>query len=100
MRHQDLISKEASFEYMRNEGERVLLEALDELEVSLSTLDGKRSDCNHIFLNFVPCVTLDPQKVVDTVRDFVLRYGARLWKLRVLQVSVVLFICMYFQPNF
>uniref|UniRef100_A0A915K8S8 Acetyl-CoA carboxylase n=1 Tax=Romanomermis culicivorax TaxID=13658 RepID=A0A915K8S8_ROMCU len=88
VRHQDLISKEASFEYMRNEGERVLLEALDELEVAFSTPEAKRSDCNHIFLNFVPCVTLDPQKVVDTVRDIVVRYGLRLWKLRVLQAEL------------
>ena len=32
-RHSDLITAAASFEYMKNEGERLLLEALDELEV-------------------------------------------------------------------
>ena len=35
IRHSDLITAAASFEYMKNEGERLLLEALDELEVFL-----------------------------------------------------------------
>ncbi|CDW53052.1 CPSase L D2 and Carboxyl trans and Biotin lipoyl and Biotin carb C and CPSase L chain and ACC central domain containing protein [Trichuris trichiura] len=80
---------EASFDYLRNEGERVLLESLDELEVAFNSHpDARRCDCNHIFLNFVPCVTLDPQKVVDTVSEIIVRYGVRLWKLRVLQAEL------------
>lgn len=63
IRHSDLITKEASFEYLENEGERVLLEAMDELEVAFSHPDSKRTDCNHIFLNFVPSVIMDPAKV-------------------------------------
>ena len=34
IRHSDLVTAAASFEYMKNEGERLLLEALDELEVA------------------------------------------------------------------
>ena len=34
IRHSDLITSEASFEYLKNEGERLLLESLDELEVA------------------------------------------------------------------
>jgi len=63
IRHSDLITKEASFEYLENEGERVLLEAMDELEVAFSHPDSRRTDCNHIFLNFVPSVIMDPAKV-------------------------------------
>ena len=63
IRHSDLITKEASFEYLQNEGERVLLEAMDELEVAFSHRYAKHTDCNHIFLNFVPCVIMDPAKV-------------------------------------
>lgn len=63
IRHQDLITKEASFEYLQNEGERVLLEAMDELEVAFSHPYARRTDCNHIFLNFVPTVIMDPAKV-------------------------------------
>lgn len=64
IRHSDLITKEASFEYLQNEGERVLLEAMDELEVAFSHPHSKRTDCNHIFLNFVPTVIMDPAKVL------------------------------------
>jgi acetyl-CoA carboxylase/biotin carboxylase 1 len=64
IRHSDLITKEASFEYLQNEGERVLLEAMDELEVAFSHRYAKRTDCNHIFLNFVPTVIMDPAKVI------------------------------------
>lgn len=54
--------QEASFEYLQNEGERLLLEAMDELEVAFSNTNT-RTDCNHIFLNFVPTVIMDPIKV-------------------------------------
>lgn len=55
-------TQEASFEYLQNEGERLLLEAMDELEVAFSNT-SVRTDCNHIFLNFVPTVIMDPSKV-------------------------------------
>ncbi|XP_029649542.1 acetyl-CoA carboxylase-like isoform X2 [Octopus sinensis] len=85
IRHSDLVTKEASFEYLQNEGERTLLEAMDALEVAFSHPFSKRTDCNHIFLNFVPTLTLsEPGKLEDTVRNIVMRYGSRLWKLRVM----------------
>ncbi|CAG7704187.1 unnamed protein product [Allacma fusca] len=88
IRHSDLITKEASFEYLQNEGERLLLESMDELEVAFSHPHSKRTDCNHIFLNFVPTVIMDPSKIEESVRNMVLRYGPRLWKLRVLQAEL------------
>ncbi|NXG35796.1 ACACB carboxylase, partial [Dromaius novaehollandiae] len=92
VRHSDLITKarwhgEASFEYLQNEGERLLLEAMDELEVAFNNITV-RTDCNHIFLNFVPTVVMDPSKIEESVRSMVMRYGSRLWKLRVLQAEV------------
>ncbi|KAJ3603855.1 hypothetical protein NHX12_028596 [Muraenolepis orangiensis] len=88
IRHSDLITKEASFEYLQNEGERLLLEAMDELEVAFSNTTVHRTDCNHIFLNFVPTVVMDPSKIEESVRSMVMRYGSRLWKLRVLQAEL------------
>ncbi|KAL0809386.1 hypothetical protein ABMA28_011580 [Loxostege sticticalis] len=88
IRHQDLITKEASFEYLQNEGERVLLEAMDELEVAFSHPLAKRTDCNHIFLNFGPTVIMDTAKIEESVLGMVMRYGPRLWKLRVLQAEI------------
>ena len=67
-------------------GERLLLEAMDELEVAFSHPYSRRTDCNHIFLNFVPTVIMDPSKIEESVRSMVMRYGSRLRKLRVLQV--------------
>lgn len=69
-------------------GERLLLEAMDELEVAFSHPYSRRTDCNHIFLNFVPTVIMDPSKIEESVRAMVMRYGPRLWKLRVLQVQL------------
>lgn len=63
IRHSDLITKEASFEYLEKEGEKLLLEAMDELEVAFSHQLAKRTDCNHVFLNFVPTVIMNPSKV-------------------------------------
>lgn len=76
IRHSDLITKEASFEYLQNEGERVLLESMDELEVAFSHRHAKHTDCNHIFLNFVPCVIMDPAKVrfQNKRQDFQLKF--------------------------
>ncbi|CAL7951788.1 unnamed protein product [Xylocopa violacea] len=88
IRHSDLITKEASFDYLHNEGERVLLEAMDELEVAFSHPLAKRTDCNHIFLNFVPTVIMDPLRIEESVTNMVLRYGPRLWKLRVRQAEI------------
>ncbi|XP_043924452.1 acetyl-CoA carboxylase 2 [Protopterus annectens] len=87
IRHSDLITKEASFEYLQNEGERLLLEVMDELEVAFNNTTV-RTDCNHIFLNFVPTVIMDPSKIEESVRSMVMRYGSRLWKLRVLQAEL------------
>ncbi|VEN41740.1 unnamed protein product [Callosobruchus maculatus] len=92
IRHSDLITKEASFEYLQNEGERVLLEAMDELEIAFSHPQSKKTDCNHIFLSFVPSVIMDPTKIEEAVTSMVMRYGPRLWKLRVLQAEIKLVI--------
>ena len=58
IRHADLVTSEASFEYLKNEGERLLLESLDELEVAHAHPMAKKTEGNHIFLNFVPTVTM------------------------------------------
>ena len=51
IRHSDLVTKEASFEYLQNEGERMLLEALDELELAFSHPDV--SQVLHVILVFI-----------------------------------------------
>ena len=64
IRHQDLVTKDASFEYLESEGERTVMEALDALEFAMSHPQSKKTDCNHIFLNFASTLTVkDPATV-------------------------------------
>jgi acetyl-CoA carboxylase / biotin carboxylase 1 len=88
IRHSDLITKEASYEFLRNEAERTLLEALNELEVAFSHPLANKTDCNHIYMCFVPCVYIELAKVEESVRTMVLSYGLRLWRLRVHQAEL------------
>ena len=75
IRHSDLATKEISYEYLRNEAENTLLEAMDGLEVALSHPLAKKTDCNHVFMGFVPIVCIEPRKLEESVREMVIRYG-------------------------
>ncbi|XP_028408241.1 acetyl-CoA carboxylase-like isoform X2 [Dendronephthya gigantea] len=87
VRHADFVSKEASFEYLEKESEIQCLETLDQLEIAFEQ-SPKRTDCNHLFLNFVPCIVIEPHKMEESIRSIVIRYGKRLWRLRVLQAEM------------
>lgn len=89
MRNPDLVSKEATIELMQDAGERLLVEALDEMEVKFS--DRKTygpTDCNHVFINFVPVVEMDPVAYSKELEKMIRRYGERLWQLRVLEAEI------------
>jgi acetyl-CoA carboxylase/biotin carboxylase 1 len=73
-------------------GERLLLEAMDELEVAFTHALAPKTDCNHIFLNFVPKVTMDPTKVPYV------RYVVRTTAMLVI-LSSFLFYLFVFNPN-
>ena len=81
IRHSDLVTKEASYEYLKSEAERTLLEAIDELEIAFSHPLANKTDCNHIFMCFVPTVCIDPTKLEESIRTMVLRYGMLLVEL-------------------
>ncbi|EDV27057.1 uncharacterized protein TRIADDRAFT_22916, partial [Trichoplax adhaerens] len=98
IRHSDFVTKDASYEYLEKEGERYLLEALDTLEVLVISPEAS-TDCNHIFLNFVPTVIMDPTKIEENVRRMVLRYGKRLLSLRVLQAEIKMTIRLYMHAD-
>eukprot|EP00047_Mylnosiga_fluctuans_P011844 m.23124 g.23124 ORF g.23124 m.23124 type:complete len:2267 (+) comp3852_c0_seq1:80-6880(+) len=89
MRHADLIDNSpASVDIIHNAGEKQLLEMLDELELRFPDQKYGRTDCNHIFLNIVPVVVCDPLAYSKRLADMVMRYGERLWKLRVMEAEV------------
>lgn len=86
--HSDLISENASFEYLKKEGEQILLEVLDEIEIAAWHPNLSKCGCNHLFLNFLPCVIMSPKLVQDSVTQMIQCYIARLWKLKVLQIEM------------
>jgi len=87
IRHSNLTDKRTSLNYLTAEGERMLLEAIDELDLAMQSGTVK-TDCNHIFLNFVPTVVMNKIKLVSHIRELVLRYGIRLWKMRITQAEL------------
>ncbi|CAB4030503.1 acetyl- carboxylase-like isoform X2, partial [Paramuricea clavata] len=87
VRHADFVSKEASFDYLEKESEIQCLETMDQLEIAFDQ-SPKRTDCNHLFLNFVPCIVIESHRLEESIRSIVIRYGKRLWRLRVLQAEM------------
>ncbi|XP_018652089.1 acetyl-CoA carboxylase [Schistosoma mansoni] len=93
IRHADLVSREASFEYLQSEAEQILLEAMDALDLASGHPDASRTMGNHIFLNFVPVLLLeDINRLKSTIRKVVMRYARRFLRLRVSQAELKLHI--------
>ncbi|KAH8862498.1 Acetyl-CoA carboxylase [Schistosoma japonicum] len=93
IRHADLVSREASFEYLQSEAEQILLEAMDALDLASGHPDASRTMGNHIFLNFVPVLLLeDISRLKSTIRTTVMRYARRFLRLRVSQAELKLHI--------
>ncbi|CAH8430098.1 unnamed protein product [Dicrocoelium dendriticum] len=91
IRHADLLSCEASFEFLQSEAERTLLEAMDALELAYTHPGASHVMGNHIFLNFAPILVLeDLNHLKSTIRRTVLRYARRFIRLRVTQAELKL----------
>ncbi|TPX37671.1 acetyl-CoA carboxylase [Synchytrium microbalum] len=73
-------------DFLVSEGNRILVDIMDALEVVSSTYPN--TDCNHLFINFVPTFELDLSTVESSLHEFIERHGIRLWKLRVTQAEV------------
>lgn len=63
IRHSDFVTKEASFEYMEKEGERMFLEAIDQLEVAFNNPDV----CGTCCLLFVYIVIFSQQELTAII---------------------------------
>ncbi|KAK9693755.1 acetyl-coenzyme-A carboxylase, partial [Basidiobolus ranarum] len=68
-------------DYLVSESDRLLTDILDALEIVSSTY--KNSDCNHLFINFIPTFVLEPEQVESALTGFIDRHGKRLWRQRV-----------------
>ncbi|KAF9175178.1 acetyl-coenzyme-A carboxylase [Mortierella sp. AD011] len=68
-------------DYLISETDRLVNDILDALEIVGATY--KQSDCNHLFINFIPTFQLDATEVESALKGFIDRHGKRLWRLRV-----------------
>jgi len=49
----------------------------------LNMAENPKSDCNHIFMNFIPTVAMSPDSIKETFKGFLERHGKRMVRLRV-----------------
>ncbi|OZJ03120.1 hypothetical protein BZG36_03869 [Bifiguratus adelaidae] len=68
-------------DYLISESDRLLTDILDALEIVGQQY--KNSDCNHLFINFIPTFSVEPEEVEHALSGFIDRHGKRLWRLRV-----------------
>ncbi|KAJ3296515.1 acetyl-coenzyme-A carboxylase [Borealophlyctis nickersoniae] len=81
-----VLSTVTTHEFLVSEGNRILTDILDALEIVGAAYPN--TDCNHLFINFIPTFELDMNLVETSLRDFVERHGQRLWKLRVTTAEI------------
>ena len=84
--YQGQVANINTHDFLVSEGNRILVDIMDALEVVSSTYPN--TDCNHLFINFVPTFELDLSTVEASLHEFIERHGIRLWKLRVTQAEV------------
>lgn len=72
---------EVPTDYLVSEADRVISESLDALELKFAMYPN--SDCNQIFMNFIPTVRVSIADIKDTFRGFIERHGKRMQRLRV-----------------
>jgi len=88
MRYPDLPAGMDYTEFLQTAGESQLVEALDEIEVLYNDPKYAKSDCNHLYINSVPIVSLEPEVFAKQLNVIVLRYAKRLRKLRVTEAEI------------
>ncbi len=57
-------------------------------QTHIQILQSVRTDCNQIFLHFVPPIILDPYKIQERMLSLVSQFGIRLYKLRVTEAEI------------
>ncbi|KAJ3014968.1 acetyl-coenzyme-A carboxylase [Thoreauomyces humboldtii] len=73
-------------DFLVSEGNRILTDIMDALEIVGAQYPN--TDCNHLFVNFVPTFEIDVDAAEASLKEFVERHGQRLWKLRVATAEV------------
>ncbi|KAI8616899.1 acetyl-CoA carboxylase [Chytriomyces sp. MP71] len=71
----------STHDFLVSEGLRILTDILDALDIVSAKYPN--TDCNHIFINFIPTFQLDISVIRHSLKDLVDRNKRRLWKSRV-----------------
>ncbi|KAI8812785.1 acetyl-CoA carboxylase [Cladochytrium replicatum] len=81
-----VLSTVRTIDYLVSEGSRILSDIMDTMEIVSAT--HPNTDCNHIFINFIPTFDFDVNSVEQALKGFVERHGNRLFKLRITHAEV------------
>jgi len=76
-----IVSTVTTHDFLVSEGDRILKDIIDSLEVASSV--HTTTDCNHLFINFIPTFVLSVEEVAYALAEFIERHGMKLWHLRV-----------------
>ncbi|KAJ2555299.1 acetyl-coenzyme-A carboxylase [Coemansia sp. RSA 1933] len=76
----------ATVDYLISETDRLLNDILDALEIL--SVEYPNSDCNHLFISFLPIFNLDASHFEPAYRGFLERHGKRLFRLRVTAAEI------------
>ncbi|GMM51879.1 acetyl-CoA carboxylase [Starmerella bacillaris] len=71
-------------EYLQSESNRLMNDVVDILQVT----DITGTDLNHIFINFTGVFHIDITELMTAFQKFLIRFGLRLWRLRVTAAEV------------
>ncbi|ORX86109.1 acetyl-CoA carboxylase [Anaeromyces robustus] len=85
-----IVSTVTTHDFLVSEGDRVVKDIIDSLEVASSV--HTTTDCNHLFINFIPTFVLSVEEVAYALAEFIERHGMKLWHLRVTMGDIRLMI--------
>jgi len=88
-----IVSTVTTHDFLVSEGDRVVKDIIDSLEVASSI--HTTTDCNHLFINFIPTFVLSVEEVAYALAEFIERHGMKLWQLRVTVGDIRLMIQTY-----
>ncbi|KAJ3133662.1 acetyl-coenzyme-A carboxylase [Physocladia obscura] len=78
--------EQTTHEYLLSEGLRILTDIMDALDIVSAKYPN--TDCNHIFINFIPTFQLDISAIRQSIKEMIDRNRRRLWKGRVNSAEV------------
>ncbi|KAJ3342820.1 acetyl-coenzyme-A carboxylase [Gonapodya sp. JEL0774] len=68
-------------DFLASEGDRVITDSLDTLDVLSADLQSN-TDCNHIYINFIPTFVLELSDIEKALKSLTIRNGTRLFRSR------------------